>query len=177
MNDFINLVNGLQIQNKQLLDENNNLKSIINSFNNSQINTSNNNIDSNTNDDKLVETSSVQENTSQENLDTNETLDKYIIYYYPSKNKNYSPFEYKFYIQDNAKYSIRNDLKVRGKHIRINRESNSVTASYFNKKKLDYINLFSKEFYELNPNISKNVEIFRNKNKKRFDKYDQDPDL
>ena len=26
MNDFINLVNELQIQNKQLLDENNNLK-------------------------------------------------------------------------------------------------------------------------------------------------------
>ena len=33
MNDIINLVNGLQIQNKQLLDENNNLKSLINSFN------------------------------------------------------------------------------------------------------------------------------------------------
>jgi hypothetical protein len=180
MNDIINLVNVLQIQNKQLLDENNNLKSIINSFNNSQINTFNN-IDSTTNDDKLVETNSVQENTSQENLDTIETLDKkndkYIVYYYPSKNKNYSPFEYKFYIQDNAKYSIRNDLRIRGKHIKINYESNSVTASYFNNKKLDYINLFSKEFYELNPNISKNVEIFRNKNKKRFDKYDQDPDL
>ena len=205
MNAIINLVNELQIQNKQLSDENINLKSIINSYTNSHNNNNISNIDSitrdfnnysfntsetnllsnNLNDINLEVTNPVQENLDtksiQDNLEKNNYIkdnsDKFILYYYPSKNTNFPPFEYKFYIQDNAKYSIKNDIKIRGKHIKINTDSNSISASYFNNKKIDYINLYSKEFYELNPNISKNVEIFRNKNKKRFDKYNQDPDL
>ena len=101
----------------------------------------------------------------------------FILYYYSSKNTNFPSFEYKFYIQDNAKYSIKNDIKIRGKHLKVNYDSNTITASYFNNKKIEYITLDSKEFYELNPNISKNVEIFRSKNKKRFDKYNTNPDL
>ena len=70
------------------------------------------------------------------NLDSFHNKDKFILYYYPSKNINFPPFEYKFYIQDNSKYSIKNDIKVRGKHIKINTDSNSITASYFNNKKI-----------------------------------------
>ena len=199
MDSIINIINELQIQNKQLIDENNNLKSIFN------INTQNNNMSSNidsinrdcnnysfisseTNllsnnnleDDKNSEHEILdsKQKSDQENLEKNNLIkDKFILYYYPSKNINFPPFEYKFYIQDNAKYSIKKDIKIRGKHLKVNSDSNSITASYFNNKKIEYITLDSKEFYELNPNISKNVEIFRNKNKKRFDKYDQDPDL
>tara|TARA_B100001093_G_scaffold194636_1_gene187126 strand:+ start:351 stop:980 length:630 start_codon:yes stop_codon:yes gene_type:complete len=202
MNALVNLVNELKIQINELSDENKNLKSIINSqnnyttlsnidsitrdFNNYSFNTSETNLLSNNlNDINLEVTNPVQENLDtksiQDNLEKNNYIkdnsDKFILYYYPSKNTNFPPFEYKFYIQDNAKYSIKNDIKIRGKHIKINTDSNSISASYFNNKKIDYINLYSKEFYELNPNISKNVEIFRNKNKKRFDKYNQDPDL
>ena len=201
MDAVINLVNELQIQNKQLIDENNNLKSIINtntitknnnfssnidsitrdlnnySFNSSETNLlSNNNFENYTNTENKILDS--KEKLDQENLEKNNFVkDKFILYYYPSKNTNFPPFEYKFYIQDNAKYSIKKDIKIRGKHLKINYDSNSITASYFNNKKIEYINLYSKEFYELNPNISKNVEIFRSKNLKRFDKYNTDPDL
>ncbi len=199
MDSIINIINELQIQNKQLIDENNNLKSIINTNSISQNNNISSNIDTitrnlnnysfNTSETNLLLNNNLEDekNSEHENLDTksvqdnleknNYNKDKFILYYYPSKNINFPPFEYKFYIQDNSKYSIKNDIKVRGKHIKINTDSNSITASYFNNKKIDYINLYSKEFYELNPNISKNVEIFRNKNKKRFDKYNQDPDF
>ena len=199
MDSIINLINQLQIQNKQLIDENNNLKSIINTntqnnntspninsitrdLNNYSFNSSETNLLSNNNleDDKDSEHEILdsKQKSDQENLEKNNLIkDKFILYYYPSKNTNFPPFEYKFYIQDNAKYSIKKDIKIRGKHLKVNSDSNSITASYFINKKIEYINLYSKEFYELNPNISKNVEIFRSKNKKRFDKYNTDPDL
>lgn len=199
MDSIINIINELQIQNKQLIDENNKLKSIFN------INTQNNNMSSNidsinrdcnnysfiSSETNLLSNNNLEDDKNseheildskqksvQENIEKNDSIkDKFILYYYSSKNTNFPSFEYKFYIQDNAKYSIKNDIKIRGKHLKVNYDSNTITASYFNNKKIEYITLDSKEFYELNPNISKNVEIFRSKNKKRFDKYNTNPDL
>tara|TARA_Y200000002_G_scaffold366777_1_gene358108 strand:+ start:2873 stop:3682 length:810 start_codon:yes stop_codon:yes gene_type:complete len=86
-------------------------------------------------------------NTVSNNTFTKNNL-QYLSFNYLSKNKDYPPLNYKFYVRENSYYNIDEFIKVRGKFIEIN--NSNITASFIKNNSIRLIRLDSERFYNLN---------------------------